>query len=45
MLNRFKNGGIDIVNLDVPAEQEAAVRLYLKLGFFTRAYSMRKRLT
>ena len=45
ILGRFKNDGIDIVNLDVPAEEGAAVRLYKKLGFHTRAYSMRKRLT
>jgi len=44
LLNRFQSSGIDIVDLDVPAEQEAAVELYKKLGFYVRACNMRKRL-
>jgi len=37
LLEHFQRNGIDIVNLDVPAEQEAAVQLYKKLGFYVRA--------
>jgi len=44
LLEHFQRNGIDIVNLDVPTEQEAAVELYKKLGFYVRAYNMRKRL-
>jgi len=44
LLNRFQSSGIDMVDLDVPAEQEAAVELYKKLGFYVRACNMRKRL-
>ena len=44
LLDHFQRNGIDIVNLDVPTEQEAAVELYKKLGFYVRAYNMRKRL-
>jgi len=44
LLEHFQRNGIDIVNLDVPAEQEAAVQLYKKLGFYVRACNMRKRL-
>ena len=43
-LDHFQRNGIDIVNLDVPTEQEASVELYKKLGFYVRAYNMRKRL-
>jgi len=42
LLGQFRNDGIDIVILDVPAEQLAAVKLYEKLGFQTRAFNMRK---
>ena len=44
LLEHFQRNGIDIVNLDVPTEQEAAVEPYKKLGFYVRAYNMRKRL-
>ncbi len=44
ILDEFRRNHIDIVNLDVPAEQEAAIRLYKKLGFTVRAYNMRRRL-
>ena len=44
LLDHFQRNGIDIVNLDVPTEQEASVELYKKLGFYVRAYNMRKRL-
>jgi len=45
ILDEFRRNHIDIVNLDVPSEQEAAVRLYRSLGFSIRAYNMRKRFT
>ena len=45
LLDKFRRDGIDIVNLDVPGGQEAAVRLYRNLGFSVRAYNMRKRLS
>jgi len=44
LLGQFRNDGIDMVILDVPAEQLAAVKLYEKLGFQTRAFNMRKHL-
>lgn len=44
IIDRFRKNGIDIVNLDVPAGQEEAMRLYEKLGFSIRAYNLRKRL-
>ena len=45
MLEEFRKNHVDIVNLDVPVEQEAAVGLYRSLGFSNRAYNMTKRLT
>jgi ribosomal protein S18 acetylase RimI-like enzyme len=45
LLNQFRKDGIDIVNLDVPGGQDAAVGLYRSLGFSVRAYNMRKRLS
>lgn len=45
ILDEFRRNRVDIVDLDVPAEQEAAVGLYQKLGFSIRAHNMRKRLT
>jgi ribosomal protein S18 acetylase RimI-like enzyme len=45
ILEEFRKNHVDIVNLDVPAEQEAALRLYESFGFSIRAYNMRKRLT
>jgi ribosomal protein S18 acetylase RimI-like enzyme len=42
LLKHFQNDGIDMVILDVPAEQVAAVKLYEKLGFHVRAFNMRK---
>jgi ribosomal protein S18 acetylase RimI-like enzyme len=44
LLNEFQRNGIDIVNLDVPGGQEAAIGLYKSLGFQVRAYNMRKRI-
>ena len=45
ILDEFRKNHVDLVNLDVPAEQEAAVGLYQSVGFSIRAYSMMKRLT
>ena len=45
ILDEFRKNHVDIVDLDVPAEQEAAVGLYRSLGFAIRSYNMRKRLT
>ena len=42
LLEHFSREGIDLVLLDVPAKEEAAVRLYREAGFETRAYNMRK---
>ncbi len=42
ILENFRKAGIDVVILDVPAEQEAAVKLYKKIGFQVRAFNMRK---
>ncbi len=42
LLEHFSRVGIDLVLLDVPAKEEAAVRLYKGAGFETRAYNMRK---
>lgn len=44
VLDEFRKNHVDIVNLDVSAEQEAAVGLCRSLGFSIRAYNMRKRL-
>jgi ribosomal protein S18 acetylase RimI-like enzyme len=40
VLDEFKVQGIDTVHLDVPSEEPEAIRLYQRLGFKTRAYSM-----
>lgn len=42
LLEHFSRAGIDLALLDVPAEQDAAVRLYKEKGFEIRAYNMRK---
>lgn len=44
ILEEFRKNHIDVVNLDVPVEQGAAVGLYQSIGFSVRAYFMRKRL-
>ncbi len=44
LLEHFRNDGIDVIILDVPAEQFAAVKLYEQLGFHMRAFNMRKHL-
>ncbi len=44
LLERFRKDGIDLVILDVPVEQVAAVKLYEKLGFQVRAFNMWKHL-
>ncbi len=40
----FRQKGIDYLTLAVPAEEEAARKLYDKLGFEIRAYHLSKRL-
>ncbi len=45
VLDEFRRNHVDIVNLDVPGEQQAALGLYRALGFSVRAYNMSKRLT
>ena len=45
ILDEFRRNSVDIVNLDVPASEKPALGLYNSLGFSTRAYNMRKRLT
>src|SRR5207245_2128478 len=42
VLDQFKGQGIDTVHLDVPFTEQDAIKLYQKLGFKTRAYSMVK---
>ena len=42
LLEQFGKDRIDMVLLDVPSDQMAAVRLYEKLGFHVRAFNMRK---
>jgi len=42
LLETFRANEIDMVILDVPAEQKPAVRLYEKSGFEVRAFNMRK---
>ena len=42
LLENFNRVGIDLVLLDVPAEEDAAVRLYEREGFEIRAYNMKK---
>lgn len=44
LLEHFRTFGVDLILLDVPAEQDSAVNLYKKLGFHIRAYNMRKSL-
>ena len=45
LLEHFRSERIDLVLLDVPVEQMAAVKLYEKIGFNVRAFHMRKYLT
>ena len=42
VLDQFKGQGIDTVHLDVPFMEQDAIKLYQKLGFKTRSYSMVK---
>ena len=42
VLDQFKVQNIDTIHLDVPSTEQDAIRLYQKLGFKTRAYSMVK---
>lgn len=42
VLEQFKCQDIDTIQLDVPSTEQDAIRLYQKLGFKTRAYSMVK---
>jgi ribosomal protein S18 acetylase RimI-like enzyme len=42
VLEQFKDQDIDTIQLDVPSTGQDAIRLYQKLGFKTRAYSMVK---
>jgi ribosomal protein S18 acetylase RimI-like enzyme len=42
VLDEFRAQGIDTVHLDVPSEESDAIKLYQRLGFKTRAYSMVK---
>lgn len=42
VLDQFKGQGIDTVHLDVPSTEQDAIKLYHKLGFKTRSYSMVK---
>jgi len=42
VLDQFKVQGIDTIHLDVPSTEQDAIKLYHKLGFKTRAYSMVK---
>ena len=42
VLDQFKGQGIDTVRLDVPFMEQDAIKLYQKLGFKTRSYSMVK---
>lgn len=44
LLDIFKNKKIDFVSLAVPAREEAAKKLYDKMGFQTHAFFMTKRL-
>ena len=48
LLDRFfqacRTRGIDIISLAVPAEEEAARKLYTKLGFGVRGYHLRRKL-
>jgi len=43
VLEQFNSQGIDTVHLDVPSIEPDAIRLYQKVGFKTRAFSMVKR--
>lgn len=42
VLDQFEVQNIDTIHLDVPSTEQDAIRLYQKLGFKTRAYSMVK---
>ena len=42
VLDQFEVQNIDTIHLDVPSSEQDAIRLYQKLGFKTRAYSMVK---
>ena len=42
VLDQFKVQGIDTIHLDVPSTEQDAIKLYQKLGFKTRSYSMVK---
>ncbi len=42
LLEHFRSERIDLVLLDVPVEQMAAVKLYEKIGFNVRAFHMKK---
>jgi len=42
VLDQFKGQGIDTVHLDVPSTEQDAIKLYQKLDFKTRSYSMVK---
>jgi ribosomal protein S18 acetylase RimI-like enzyme len=48
LLDRFfqacRHIGIDIISLAVPAEEEAARKMYEGLGFEVRGYHLRRRL-
>ena len=44
LFEKFKEKGIDLVTLSVPAMETAAMKLYEKMGFEPRAYFLWKRL-
>ena len=44
LFEKFKEKGIDLVTLSVPAVETAAMKLYEKMGFEPRAYFLWKRL-
>ena len=44
LFEKFREKGIDLVTLSVPAVETAAMRLYEKMGFEPRAYFLWKRL-
>lgn len=45
IIDEFHRNNVDVVNLDAPAEQEAAIGLYRSLGFSVRSYNMAKRVS
>ena len=45
LLEGFRQNGVDLVTLSVPAEEIAAIKLYGKLGFEPRAQFLWKRLS